>query len=331
MKLLSVRGAVVASTAVIALALSAGCTAAPSGAGMPADDHMSTGDMPMDGMDGGHGDGMHGGDGHAMPGEGDSADVPGGLQIAQAGYTLALENTTAEQGRDTPVSFTIDGPDAEAVTEFDVVHDKKLHLIVVRRDMTGFQHVHPVLGDDGTWRAELDLTPGEWRVFADFQATGADPLTLGADLRVPGDYEPAAKSPATWSSDVGDYEAVLDGTLAPGESSPLTISVAKDGDPVTDLQPYLGAHGHLVALREGDLAYLHVHPEQSPDDAEVAGPEIQFHASAPSPGRYHLFFDFKHDNVVRTASFVLRAQTQDGESWHGLPGLEGLEQGGHEH
>lgn len=263
-------------------------------------------------------------------GRGRPAALPGGLQAAQGGYTLALENTTAEQGRDVPVSFTIDGPDGEPVTEFDVVHDKELHLIAIRRDMTGFQHVHPRL-EDGTWSTELDLTPGEWRVFADFRATGADPLTLGADLRVPGDYEPVAKSPATWSSDVDGYEAVLDGSLVPGQDSPLTISVSSGGEPVTDLQPYLGARGHLVALREGDLAYLHVHPAESPDDDAAAGPEVAFQASVPSPGRYHLFFDFKHDDVVRTASFVLRAQSPDGESWHGLPGLEGSEQGGHEH
>lgn len=338
MKLLSARGAVVVSSAVIVLALSAGCTASPAGDEMPKDERMSTGGMPMDGMGNdhgghggdGHGDGMHGDGGHAVPGEGDAAELPGGLQIAQAGYALALEDATLEQGRGVPVSFTIEGPDGEAVTEFDVVHDKKLHLIAIRRDMTGFQHVHPRL-DDGTWSTELDLTPGEWRVFADFRATGADPLTLGADLRVPGEYEPAATRPATWSSEVGDYEVLLDGALVPGESSPLTISVTKDGDPVTDLQPYLGAHGHLVALREGDLAYLHVHPEEAPDDEEKTGPEVLFHASAPSPGRYHLFFDFKHHDTVRTASFILRAQTPDGESWHGLPGLEGLEQGGHEH
>ncbi len=97
----------------------------------------------------------------------------------------------AQPGADVAVAFTITGPDGQPVTAYDVEHEKQLHLIAVRRDFTGFQHVHPVLGDDGTWTTELDLTSGQWRVFADFKATGADALTLGADLAVSGDYAPA--------------------------------------------------------------------------------------------------------------------------------------------
>ena len=79
----------------------------------------------------------------------------------------------------------IDGPDGP-VTAYDVEHEKRLHFIAVRRDFTGFQHVHPVLDADGTWSTDLDLTPGQWRVFADFKPTGAEAVTLGADLSVPG-------------------------------------------------------------------------------------------------------------------------------------------------
>jgi hypothetical protein len=74
------------------------------------------------------------------------------------------------------------------VTEYDVEHDKELHLIAVRRDFAGFQHLHPEMADDGTWTTTLDLTAGAWRLFADFKATGADALTLGNDLAVRGKY-----------------------------------------------------------------------------------------------------------------------------------------------
>ena len=83
----------------------------------------------------------------------------------------------------------------------------------------------------------------------------------------------------TRTARVGDYGSSLTGDLVPGETSPVTATVTRDGEPVTDLQPYLGAYGHLVALREGDLAYLHVHPEESD-----AGPEIPFLAEVPSDG-----------------------------------------------
>jgi len=93
---------------------------------------------------------------------------------------------------------------------------------------------------------------------------------------------------------------------------------------VRDLQPYLGAYGHLVALRSGDLAYLHVHPGGEPGDGKTRpGPDISFTATAPSEGAYRLFLDFKHEGKVRTAAFTVRAQgtgaTPVGES---EPGAE---------
>jgi hypothetical protein len=98
----------------------------------------------------------------------------------------------------------------------------------------------------------------------------------------------------------------LDGDLSAGADARLTLSVERDGEPVTDLQPYLGAYGHLVALRAGDLAYLHVHPDGSPGDGTTQpGPDVVFYAAVPSAGTYHLYLDFKHHGVVRTAAFTV--------------------------
>ena len=86
------------------------------------------------------------------------------------------------------------------------------------------------------------------------------------------------------------------------------LSVDRGGEPVSDLQPYLAAYGHLVALRDGDLAYLHVHPAGEPGDGMTApGPGITFYATAPSAGDYRLYLDFQHGDVVRTAEFTVRA------------------------
>ena len=82
---------------------------------------------------------------------------------------------------------------------------------------------------------------------------------------------------------------------------------------MTDLQPYLAAYGHLVALRAGDLAYLHVHPAGAPGDGVTpAGPGITFYATAPTAGDYRLYLDFQHDGVVRTAEFTVHAGQSDG-------------------
>ncbi|NUR07830.1 MAG: hypothetical protein HOQ22_06290 [Nocardioidaceae bacterium] len=238
-------------------------------------------------------------------GGGHDDGVPGGLMVSRHGYTLALDHTTLPAGPARPVSFVVRGPEGRPLTTYDVEHAKRLHLVAVRRDFSGFQHVHPVLGADGRWRTNLDLTPGPWRVFADFTPSGADGLTLGADLTVPGRYRPAGDGTTSTTSRVDGYTVTMRGRLTAGEHTMLGFDVTRDGAPVTDLQPYLGAYGHLVALRAGDLAYLHVHP----DDAKPEpGPRIGFGAEVPSAGTYHLYLDFKHHGVVRTATFTVRAR-----------------------
>ena len=112
---------------------------------------------------------------------------------------------------------------------------------------------------------------------------------------------------------VDGYTVTLDGTLTPGQASKVTLAVSRDGQPVTDLQPYLGAYGHLVALRAADLGYLHVHPDGHPGDGVTApGPGIDFYVTTPSAGDYRLFLDFQHDGVVRTAEFTLTAGQSSG-------------------
>jgi hypothetical protein len=230
------------------------------------------------------------------------AHLPGGLQVSEAGYRLVPETDDLPAGSPAEFRFRILGPDGTAVTRYTVTHEKDLHLIVVRRDLAGFQHVHPTRAEDGLWSIPLTLTDaGQYRVFADFQPEGrAEGLTLGVDVPVAGTYQARPLPAPSRIAEVDGYTVELKGDLSPGASSKLTLTVTRDGRPVTDLQPYLGAYGHLVALRAGDLAYLHVHPETTTQ----AGPDITFYAEVPSVGAYRLYLDFQHAGTVRTAEFT---------------------------
>ncbi|MFE9202811.1 hypothetical protein [Micromonospora sp. NPDC007230] len=254
---------------------------------------------PHDTTDGDHGDGGHGDAGHATAA---TDHLPGGLLVSDRGYTLQPVSAPAGE-----FAFRITGPDGRPVTRYDVAHDKRMHLIVARRDLSGFRHVHPELAPDGTWRVASPLAgAGTWRAFADFTPTGGVPLTLGVDVTVPGTLaDRPLPAPAT-STTVDGYTVTLGGTPQPGRTSQLTLTVSRDGRPVTDLQPYLGAYGHLVALRQGDLAYLHVHPEGTPGDGRTAaGPAVTFSAEVPSAGTYRLYLDFRHGDAVHTAEFTV--------------------------
>ena len=234
-----------------------------------------------------------------------AADLaPGGLAVAADGYALELTTPTLPPATPGTLRFSVTGPDGEPVTTTPS-HEEDLHLVVVRRDLTGYQHLHPTRDADGTWSVPLVLAePGPYKVFADFLAEGRDrSLVLAADLTAPGPYAPQPlPAPATATS-VDGYDVTLDGHLVAGTSSPLTLTVERDGRPVTDLEPYLGAYGHLVALREGDLAYLHVHP----DGGTAGGPDTAFSADVPSAATYRLFLDFAHGGAVRTAELTATA------------------------
>ncbi|MEV0404405.1 hypothetical protein [Actinoallomurus sp. NPDC050550] len=242
----------------------------------------------------------HGG----MEHQGHESALPGGLLVSDRGYTL----TTVPDATGA-FAFRIIGPNGRAVTAFDTQHDKRMHLIVVRRDLSGFRHVHPTMGADGTWRVASPLSgAGTYRAFADFKPTGADPLTLGIDTAVAGAATPRPLPAPAEIATVDGYTVTLIGTLAAGRTGRLDLAISRDGKPVTDLQPYLAAYGHLVALRQGDLAYLHVHPDGEPGDGKTKpGPTITFYAEAPSAGTYRLYLDFQHDGAVHTAEFTVVA------------------------
>ena len=76
-------------------------------------------------------------------------------------------------------------------------HEKNLHLIAVRCDTSAFQHVHPVIDDSGTWSVELNLTSGNWKLFADIQPADGTAMTLGIDVTVIGHYESLTLPAAT--------------------------------------------------------------------------------------------------------------------------------------
>ncbi|MDW5594692.1 hypothetical protein VSS74_10115 [Conexibacter stalactiti] len=313
--------------ALFGVATLAGAAIDPERDDAPAPAHVAEGghggEAPTDAADAHGGTSTSAADAHGeqrATGHGDdhgaqsAADPVRGLSSAENGLRLVVETPELRRGVRERLAFRIVGADGATVRDFDLAHERRLHLIVVRRDLTGFQHLHPAMAADGTWSTDLTLPQaGSYRLFADFARDG-EAATLASDLRVDGDADllPLPAPTAHARSDGGDAVTLSDAAghahgdddaaaaaTAPqparaGVEQTLRFAIERDGAPV-ELEPYLGADGHLVALREGDLAFLHVHPTG-------AGPA--FATTFPTAGRYRLYLQYKVAGRVETVAFT---------------------------
>ena len=234
---------------------------------------------------------------------GEAAPVRGatGLSDSAAGLRLQLGPATLDAGVSTRLTLAIVDRDGEPIESLQPAQgEPPLHLILVRRDLTGYQHLHPSPRGEG-YAIDLSLpVPGVWRAYADFEVDG-EKVVLGRDLFVPGDFTPQPLRAAAARARAGSYDVELGRQqLRAGAETTLRFRIGRAGEPVAGLQPYLGAAGHLVAIREDDLAYLHVHPLES-----AAAGRIDFGTDFAEAGRYALFLQFKHQNRVQTARFTV--------------------------
>lgn len=201
---------------------------------------------------------------HLRGGGHDPTSAPGGLAVSEDGYTLVADRTVLRAGTAEPFTFRIVDDRGRAVRDaFELEQDRELHLILARRDTAVFQHLHPDKAADGTWSVSVTLPdPGPYRAYADFTIAGAR-RTLATDVTAPGDFQPRPLPPpgptavATGSDGTAtEVEATIAvAGVRAGRESTLSFELYHSGRPVGALEPYLGAEGHLVALREGDLAY----------------------------------------------------------------------------
>lgn len=233
---------------------------------------------------------QHSGGSTDMAGMGGSGDLTDsdlarlGLSSTVGDYRLVVVERTS-----TAVALRIDRAGVPVV-DFTEVHGALGHLLVVRRDLQGFQHLHPVLGADGVWTATLDrpIEAGAWRAVLETEPSGGGVLVMGIDLLVGGEAAPVAVPPPS-------NVAIVDGLTITREGLWFTVT------PSDSLQPWYGQSAHLVAFREGDLAYAHLHPAN-----DVAG-DYRFSGSLPGPGTYRLFLQFLADGQLVTAAFTVVA------------------------
>ncbi|HUR86561.1 MAG TPA: hypothetical protein VMY78_14560 [Solirubrobacteraceae bacterium] len=238
--------------------------------------------------------------GHEAAGEharhGAPAGPAAGVSSSQDGLRLDTQDSRLPARRPSHFAFRIVDDRNHVVRDFQPEQGRRMHLIVVRRDLRHFQHLHPVQDASGGWSTPLRLpAPGVYRAYADFRSASTR-MTLGIGVIAPGSFARQALPSPKATSTVDGYDV----ELREGKTGALQFTVSRDGTEVAGLQRHLGARGHLVVLRARDLAYEHVHPL----GAASGSGRIAFSSATTEPGSYRLFLQFRHRDRVHTAAFT---------------------------
>mgnify|MGYP001241967461 CR=1 FL=1 len=211
--------------------------------------------------------------------------APSGFSVD--GYVLITE---ADRSSASSLALHINGPDGQRVTDFTESHGSKLHVVLIRPDLSGFQHVHPDIAADGSFVVPIDQ-PGKWHIVADVNpADAAAPIALATNV----DDEVPVDEVALPTA---DDEVSVDDLIVSRSELNFTV-VSNDGSSVVGLEPYLGQPAHLIAIRSGDLAYTHLHP------MDGAATTFMFHGTLPT-GTYRLFLQFGYRGDIKTVGFTV--------------------------
>ena len=249
--------------------------------------------------------------------------VPGD-PMATADYRLSVvaEPRVVKAGQPTKFRFTVTHPLTGAkVNRFADVHDRLFHLFIISRDLTLFNHEHPVFEADGSFTIEHTLPkPGHYVLFSDFMPLGGSPQLITTPLVTAG-YEGDIASDAANLVPDGSWVKHADGVtidlriepakLVAGEDLdvPIRFTDEKTEQPVTNLQRYLGAFGHAMMLSEDMMEHVHAHPEEMLEGTTITeggGPDLVFHALFPKPGHYRIWLQFQRNNHLSTVPFTVR-------------------------
>jgi Cu+-exporting ATPase len=284
-------------------------------------------------------------EGHAIPGmtrgpaveHGASAAAAAPVSPEAAGVRVELAAPSGVRAGE-PARLTyrlVDARTEQAVTDVVESHEKLVHLIVVRDDLSGFQHVHPnPTGQPGEYALDVTFPAGgTYYLYGEFQRRDGRDVLQRDTLAVSGAAAPAPPLAEERAPKVIGHDRVaLSGAraLAAGGEARLVFRVenAGTGEPATDLKPYLGAPAHVVILSPDGRTFAHTHGEAvgatadhgaapqpaaghadggHADAGAQYGPEIAFHHTFPTPGLYKVWGQFQtHHGEVITADFVVR-------------------------
>jgi hypothetical protein len=222
-------------------------------------------------------------------------------------YLMEIDARWARSGPSARLFFHFRTADGKPAEDFQVVHERTLHAFIVSRDLQFFEHAHPARLRRGEFLLPVSFPAlGEYMVFADFVPEGALPQMLQQLLVTPGfrgRMEPVALKPALTDQLVDGLRFVIqveEFRAATPSLLTITVSDAQTGEPVKDLEPYLGASGHLFFANADFTDATHSHPLES-----NTGPSIRFLTRFNAPGIHRVWLQAQRKGRVVTVVWTL--------------------------
>ncbi len=247
---------------------------------------------------------------------GDAQAAKNRKKLPPAYRLQVIGNGTPKAGEPAELQLSVLGREnpKQALTNFDVAHERLVHLLIVRADLGTFSHEHPTIGPGGVFRVTYTFpSGGDYHLFADVAPKGAGSQILMAKLKVagkPGDRYDISQAPVAAEVVAGDLRVVREtsGVLPAMKTIPIVFDLTDTatGKSPADLEPYLGAMGHLLMVEEDGVTFVHSHPDETASDLSAG--TVSFLARMPKPGRYRAWAQFQRAGTVRTASFIIEAQ-----------------------
>ena len=208
----------------------------------------------------------------------------------------------------------VDSRNGSVIEDFTIVHEKLMHLIVIKSDLTSYRHLHPEKRGNTFYQTITFPTEGVYNLYTEFQPeNNVQGIAIGKQQVGLGSEEQASLAVTPLTRNFDDYQIALNPQeVGVGKTSYMTFSIrdSRTGQLITDLEPYLGAFGHLVIVSEDTKEYLHVHPsEEIRDTRRRGGPEVQFVTQFEEPGMYKVFFQFQRGGKVELAEYVIEVKS----------------------
>lgn len=249
------------------------------------------------------------------------------------------EPSEIKAGVPTTLFFTIKDNQDAIVKDLETVHEKLVHLLIVSKDLAEFYHVHPEQQADGSFKV-MHAFPngGDYRLYVDFTPQASSQIVEQVNVKVSGTERAAVPlvPDQTLEKTIDDLRVVMkpEGDIKAGNELMLNFQVfdAKSGNPVTDLQNYLGALAHFVIISEDMKDFVHAHPmskgekmdgmkmdESKPhshdktegDAKKVSESEVSAHTAFPRTGLYKLWAQFQRNGKVISVPFIVNVPQTD--------------------